>query len=323
MTTKKWIKKAKDRHGNKYDYSKSEYTYARNKIKIICKIHGEFLQIAHIHTTKGYGCPTCSGNKKMTIFDFIKRAQSIHGNKYDYTLVEYKNIDTKIKIYCINHAIIFNQSPYHHFKSSTGGCPICISENISIKQQKSQNQFIIEAKKLHNDKYDYSNSIYEGAHVKISIICIKHGIFKQTPANHLSGQECPACGFGKNISNGEIEWLNQFNIKQNNRNIIVYINNKKYKIDGFDPKTNTIYEYNGDFWHGNPKKFKSTDINPKTKTTYGELFEATMKKERNIKNAGYNFISIWESDFIIQKSINKLQHDIAKKATEIIDNILI
>ena len=92
-------------------------------------------------------------------------------------------------------------------------------------------------------------------------------------------------------------WLDLLKIPKKYRQVILEINNKKYKVDGFDPKTNTVYEFHGDFWHGNPIIYNQKDINSKTGTTFGELYKRTMKKEKILKKAGYKVISIWESDF--------------------------
>jgi hypothetical protein len=70
-------------------------------------------------------------------------------------------------------------------------------------------------------------------------------------------------------------------------------------VDGFDSETNTVYEFYGDYYHGNPKIYKKDDVNPTTKCSYGLLYENTQKREQDLKNAGYNVISVWESDWKI------------------------
>ena len=79
----------------------------------------------------------------------------------------------------------------------------------------------------------------------------------------------------------------------------IILNGKKYKLDGYCEQTNTIYEFYGDLWHGNPSKFKKDDINPVNKETYGKLYDNTIKRETELKNAGFNVITIWESDYKI------------------------
>ena len=90
LTTNEWIEKAKLVHADKYDYSKSEYTGSQNKICIICKKHGEFWQIARNHLS-GNGCPKCSKTQKGNLKTFIEKAKRVHGDKYDYSKVEYIN----------------------------------------------------------------------------------------------------------------------------------------------------------------------------------------------------------------------------------------
>lgn len=70
-----------------------------------------------------------------------------------------------------------------------------------------------------------------------------------------------------------------------------------FRVDGFSQETKTIYEFNGDYFHGNPDKFDPKDVNTKVNKTFGELYQRTIEKEYILKQAGYNVISIWESDF--------------------------
>ena len=97
-----FIEKAKQIHGDKYDYSLVDYKNNITKVKIICSIHGIFEQTPKSHSI-GRGCPSCSGNKKLTTKEFIEKAKNLHKDKYDYYLVEYKNTTTKVKIICHKH----------------------------------------------------------------------------------------------------------------------------------------------------------------------------------------------------------------------------
>jgi hypothetical protein len=109
--------------------------------------------------------------------EFIKKVRMIHGNKYDYSKVNYINNRTKVEIICPEHGS-FMQIPYHHSKGC--GCPIC-----SKNKRLSFDEFLIKAIKKHDDKYDYTLCSYINMHKKIKIICPKHGIFEQCPSNHL------------------------------------------------------------------------------------------------------------------------------------------
>ena len=71
----------------------------------------------------------------------------------------------------------------------------------------------------------------------------------------------------------------------------------RYKADGYCKETNTIYEFHGDYWHGNPEVYESDIINESTHCTMGELYQKTLIKERNVRELGYNLVIVWEKDF--------------------------
>ncbi len=186
-TTQQYIKEAIEKHGDKYDYSKVNYTTALNKVTIICKEHGDFNQVAISHLTRS-GCPLCAGNNILKTTDqFINDAISIHGDKYDYSKINYINTNTKVNIICKKHSYEFEQTPCCHLQGQ--GCPKC-----GNKYSPTTNEFIENAIKIHGDKYDYSKVNYLKNKSKIIIICKQHGEFKQKPNSHLSGMGCFKCG---------------------------------------------------------------------------------------------------------------------------------
>ena len=152
-------------------------------------------------------------------------------------------------------------------------------------------QFIENSIKIHDNKYDYSLSQYIGSHNKLKIICHNHGVFEQEPTSHLQGCGCPHCGY--NISNAGKKWLDSFNNDNIIREKMIKINNKFYKVDGYDEKTNTIYEYFGSFWHGNPNRKDIIGYNPRIKKPYEELYNDTLKRIEIFKKNNYNLIYIW------------------------------
>lgn len=121
LTTKEFIKRSKEKHGDRYNYSKVDYKNAKEKICIICFEHGEFFQKPY-HHLNGSGCPECSGNVRLTVEDFIKKAKKVHSDKYDYSRVNYKSSHTLVDIFCKIHGY-FSQLPAVHLKGS--GCPKC------------------------------------------------------------------------------------------------------------------------------------------------------------------------------------------------------
>jgi hypothetical protein len=174
---------AKECHGDRYGYDLIKYTKANDYVNIVCKKHGVFKQRAHGHL-QGKGCSKCRGftlNNK----EIIKQFREIHGELYDYSLVEYEGGHKKVKIICPLHGE-FEQFPSGH-KNGTG-CPKC---NGGVK--KNAEDFIYNAKLKHGNLYDYRNISYINSDIDIEIICKTHGKFKQRPSHHLNGSGCPKC----------------------------------------------------------------------------------------------------------------------------------
>lgn len=194
LNTEKIIEQFKKIHGDRYDYSKVNYLNTDSNIIIICRKHGPFLQTPHRHKN-GSNCGQCmielnSQKRILSFSEVMKRFKKKHGNKYDYSKVNYSNPEQKVLIICPTHGE-FLQTPRNHF---TSGCNECGNELIGFKARKKQKDFIVESKKVHGNRYDYSKVNYRGASSEVSIICSKHGGFTQRPTNHLRGHGCPECG---------------------------------------------------------------------------------------------------------------------------------
>ena len=129
--------------------------------------------------------------KKLTTEEFIEKAKAVHGDKYDYSKVEYVNSHTKVCIICPEHGE-FWQTPSAHIYGESG-CRMCSNEHVSEVQSDTIESFIEKARKKHGDKYDYSKVIYKNSSTKVCIICPIHGEFWQTPNNHLYGKGCEKC----------------------------------------------------------------------------------------------------------------------------------
>lgn len=302
MNKKLFLQKANKIHNNFYKYNiKSNIILQKEKIEIICPKHGIFYQNMNNHLN-GFGCKNCRKEKLskkylQTKENFILNANLKHNNLYDYSLVEYKGNKIKIKIICKMHGI-FEQTPNNHLKGNK--CMKCSLQQRSNMQRKNSIKILNDFKKTHGNNYTYFDSEiekYKNCYTKIKILCNKcNSFFKQSCNDHYSGRGCKNCN-SSSISNKEIAWLNFYSIKKENRQKIIIINNKTYKVDGFDPNTNTIYEFFGDFWHGNPNKFLKNDINPINKKTFGELYENTIQRIKIFESAGYNLVYIWEENF--------------------------
>jgi len=190
VTTKDFIKRAREVHGNQYDYSKVLYVAAKNNVTIICPEHGEFEQQPSNHYI-GHGCHVCGGNKPLTLDRFIERANKIHKGRYDYFRVEFKNVESKIEIICQDHGSFFLRL-MSHLKGF--GCNRCGRVETAKKLRHSCERFLEDAKKAHGDRYDYSQVEYINALSNVTIICPIHGTFSQKPANHIRDVGCPKCG---------------------------------------------------------------------------------------------------------------------------------
>lgn len=180
------LQRAHEVHGDKYDYSKTKYVDYNTCITITCPKHGDFQQPINVHL-QGHGCPKCAIEKsRLTQEEFIERGRKLFDNKYDYSIVEYKNLKTKVKIICPVHGV-FEQQPSCHLQG--WGCVKCGNE----RQLHTLEHFIARAREVHGNKYSYDNAHYIGSYKPITITCPKHGDFTQRASAHIEGEGCPAC----------------------------------------------------------------------------------------------------------------------------------
>jgi len=189
-TTENFIEKSKNIFGDLYDYSKVNYVHSKIKVELICKKHGSFLVRPNDHLNRNTGCQICSRIKiglinrnKNWLNDFI----SVHGDRYDYTKVEYINNKTKVEIICKEHGSFFMKPNSHVIQKQ--GCYKC------SRAYTDTETFIDASKNIHLEEYDYSNVKYEKSHKKVEIICREHGSFFMRPCDHINQkQRCPKCG---------------------------------------------------------------------------------------------------------------------------------
>lgn len=129
--------------------------------------------------------------KRLTTEEFIARAREVHGGKYDYSLVEYVDAHTKVRIICPEHGV-FEQRPYDHLRGQ--GCRVCANKRISETRRSTIREFIVRAREVHGDKYDYSLVNFASSRAKVKIVCPEHGVFEAILNNHISKKQgCPLC----------------------------------------------------------------------------------------------------------------------------------
>ncbi len=235
LTREQFIEKANIAHNFKYDYSLVEYINNKTNIIIVCPSHGIFQQTPDKHINSKTKCPKCSGKYQPTTNDFIEKANRVHNNKYDYSLVQYINTHTKIKIICPTCGI-FKQSPHIHLTGKYG-CRVCGTIAGASKITHSTGQFIEKSNDVHNNKYDYSLVQYINTHTKVQIICSIHGKFLQMPYKHLQGAGCPTCSsisgaFAHTLSTSDfIEKANKVHNSKYDYSLVEYIGtHSKVKI---------------------------------------------------------------------------------------------
>ena len=190
LTTEEFIRRARETHGDKYDYSRMTYVNSRTKVCIICPVHGEFWISPNNHL-RGKGCARCAGNKKMSNQEIIEKALLVHGDKYDYSIAFCEENKGKMTIICPKHGI-FKQSIKRHIGGQ--GCPICGREKMGRYHKSNVEEFSLRGKEIHGDRYDYSKVEYKDCDTKVCIICREHGEFLLTPYAHIHRKQgCPKC----------------------------------------------------------------------------------------------------------------------------------
>lgn len=160
--------------------------------------------------------------KRKTTEEFVQQAKRVHGDRYNYSQVQYQASYTKVSIECKEHGL-FEQQPGHHISGS--GCPTCGSKKAGESNKKGLEKFLIDAEVAHGNKYDYSKVVYINSKTKIVIICRHHGEFKQSPHNHTSIKHgCRKCSGTSPLSQEE------------------FLRRSNQKHDNFYDYSNTIYK---------------------------------------------------------------------------------
>ena len=277
-----FILRAKEIHGDEYDYSKVEYKSSMDKVTIICKKHGEFEMTPMCHLL-GQKCPKCQG-RNLNTEDIIELFREKHGNKYDYSKVVYEKMHKKVIITCPKHGD-FPQTPSKHLIGR--GCPKCAVEKRSQAQFLTNEEFIEKSRKIHGDKYVYDKVDYKGAHVPVTIICPTHGEFTQIPNDHLCGHGCPSCGNNISLAETEISEYIQglvFDVIEKDRSVL-----DGYEIDILVPSQHIGIEFDGLKWHSDQFKDEKYHVN----------------KTDECMRAGIRLIHIFEDEWLHQKDIVK------------------
>ena len=210
-----------------YDYSKTEYISSRKKVCIIDKEFGEFWMMPHAHLN-GQGCPSRKGErisktKSKSKENFIEDAKRIHGDKYDYSKVEYKGSFEKVCIICPKHGE-FWQRPSDHLQGI--GCPICKASHLEAEIKKWLNDNGIEY------IYQYKDKIF-------GLQSLDFYLPKQNIAIECQGEQHfrPVKYFGGIEEYNKVKKLDRIKKEicdNNNIKLVYYVNIKKYQTNSLN-----------------------------------------------------------------------------------------
>lgn len=298
-----------------YDYSQFIYIDNKTASTVICPAHGSFQISPRALLKRRQYCPDCNLDPAKiksalpapewargvtyTTDEWVNKAKQTHGDKYDYDLVEYKGALKEVSIKCTACDNIFQQTANNHL--SGRGCPTCGGTS-----KMTTEEYVVRASKKHeNSQYDYSHTNYVDSETTIQVICKSHGEFSTHPMHHLHrGDGCQKCH--GNYSKQSIAWLHYIALTENIRIIhaenegeyYIRLSNKRFPVDGYCSESNTVYQYHGDFFHGNPSVFACDDRNQLNDKTFGDLYSATLSRDNDIRQAGYNLVVMWEKDWL-------------------------
>jgi len=340
LTKEKFEERVTEKFGSKF-----EITYLNNDfsgwddIRVTCKLHGTNTIKGHTFLRSEYGCAKCGNmvrasktverNKSQLVpwQDRVAAFRKVHGEKYSYPTVHDGNYRSKIDIECPMHGK-FTKHIFAHIKGS--GCQECkkettqkckkqalpieerqiLARNNRISANKKRVFPVKEMQKLfeqqHGNRFDYDWATYTGKASSIRIICRKHGEFWQVCDEHLKAiHACPSCAC---ISKSALEtkWLDALKISEEYRQHKIKVGESIIKVDGYDPDTNTVYEFLGDYWHGHPKWHSKCDgMNPTCKISFTDLYKITEARLTSLYKMQYNIIYVWENDDPLNTMIHR------------------
>jgi G:T-mismatch repair DNA endonuclease (very short patch repair protein) len=322
--TQIFIDRATAIHGDKYDYSLVVYEKSSIKVIIICPTHGEFAQAPDSHLNRKMGCRLCGIiNKKRTNLERYGHENIAHGTKKE------KIKQTNLERY--GHENIAHGTKKEKVKATnlqrygseySLGSPIIRDkikatnlEKYGVTSYTQTPQYVAAHTAINLDRYGCDN--HSQRHMLDILFLLQDPIWlidqyitqdktATQIADELGVTSKTVCGYLRraditikasySTSYTANQWLDSLGIT--NREYQWHTENKRLKSDGYDPDTNTIYEFHGDYWHGNPNIFAAEIYNESTDCIMGELYRRTKLREEEILNLGYNLVVMWESDWL-------------------------
>lgn len=319
-TQEQVIAEFKEVHGTRYKYHLVEYKKGNIPVLIECELHGVFSQTPtnHMHG----GCEKCSyelrsENLRQDRASLIADFDRVHNSAYDYSDMEdYRNSNDKITVRCKKHDQKFKIKICNH--KGGQGCKECGKLKALATRRKnykprasprrlSASDVLKRYREAHGDRYGYDYFEYKSAHSKIKVECFDHGIFEITARDHVK-RGCPKCRLAEQSSNIAHRWLDSLGIPLEKE--YRFPQYKGRPVDGFHVESNTIYQFHGDYFHGNPVVYDANEYNALVKKTFGEIYENSCRIDQDFRDLGYTLVIMWEHDW---KIYERKQHELRKK----------
>ena len=288
-------KRCPDCYGNKkytidfikQKFSEEDYTIVSNeyengyiRLEYLCpKNHRNSMSWNNFRS--GRRCPECQGIRRIDIGLIRKEFEN---SRYVLLSEEYIDNQTKLEYLCDKGH--FNTMSWGNFNLGKR-CPDCANNKV-LTIEYVRSKFEEKGCTLLSTEYINSKS-------KLDYMCSAGHIGSATwDSFYTAEKDCPRCSKG-GMSKVSQKWLDSLCIPNLKREYLI----KKlgFRVDGFDPETNTVYEFLGDYWHGNPERFSSKKINLTIKKSFGQLYEETLDRINTLKVNGYKVVSVWEKDF--------------------------
>lgn len=278
-------------HGNRYDYSLVASDSISDKVTIICRKHGPFEQLAQDHAL-GRGCKHCyyetiSDRCRKKTEEVVAKFVEVHGDRYDYSLVEYSGNKNKVRIICEKHGV-FEQMPTDHIRGM--GCRQCGIDAAADERMLDDDEFIEKAAALNGGGYAYAGVVRDGRVTRLRVVCPEHGEFLQVASGHYQGNGCPKCvRLANPKANDEIaDYVESLGFRVEREAKLL---GDRRSFDIYVPEAKIAIEHNGLVWHS--EKFHRK---PKTHL---------IDKKRDAEVIGIQCIHLYEDEWRYRNDASK------------------
>lgn len=245
-----FLARARDVHGDLYDYSQSAYEGLNAKLTIICRQHGPFRQTPNNHLHGRVGCPACAvqvirSKTTLSQADFEAAVRRVHGDRYGLERARYDGATRKVMLTCSRHGA-FSIAPNALLRGK--GCRSCGYE----KRQRTRDEFVNEAIEVFEERYTYRQVRCDLVPVRlqVAITCAQHGDFTMPAGRHLLGAGCPACSESRAereirrlLTDAGVAFVAQWGHPTLRRTLPL-------RFDFMLPELGVLIEFDGEFHHG-------------------------------------------------------------------------